>query len=58
MTSTETLVQVNRSVKVLDHVETSNAEIRKIVQNIEDETRSAQTERTSKALYSHCGSGS
>jgi hypothetical protein len=58
MTSTETLAQVNRSVKVLDRVETSNAEIRKVVQNIEDETRSAQSERISKALYSYCGSGS
>jgi hypothetical protein len=58
MTSAETLVQVNRSARVLDRVETSNAEIHKIVQNIEDETRSAQTERISKALYSHCGPGS
>ena len=58
MTSTETLAQVNRSVKVLDRVETSNAEIRKVVQNIEDETRRAQSERISKALYSYCGSGS
>lgn len=51
MTSTETLAQVNRSVKVLDRVEASNAEIRKVVQNIEDETRSAQSERISKALH-------
>lgn len=56
MTSAETLARVNRSVRVLDHVETSNAEIRKIVQNIEDETRSAQSERISKVLYSYCGS--
>ena len=48
MTSTETLVQVTRSAKVLDHVETSNAEIRKVVQNIEDEMRSTQSEKISK----------
>jgi len=48
MTSTETLVQVTRSAKVLDHVETSNAEIRKVVQNIEDDMRSTQSERISK----------
>jgi hypothetical protein len=48
MTSTETLAQVNRSVRILDRVETGNAEIRKIVQNIEDETRSAQGDRISK----------
>ena len=58
MTSAETLAQVNRSAKILGHVETSNAEIRKIVQNIEDETRSAQGERISKVPYSYCGSGS
>lgn len=50
MTSTETLVQVTRSAKVLDHVETSNAEIRKVVQNIEDDMRSTQSERISKAI--------
>jgi hypothetical protein len=48
MTSTETLAQVNYSAKVLDHIETSTAEIRKIVQNIEGEARSAQSEKTSK----------
>jgi hypothetical protein len=48
MTSTETLVQVSRSAKVLGHIETSNAEIRKVVQNIEVEMKSAQSERISK----------
>jgi len=48
MTSTETLVQVTRSEKVLGHIETSNTEIRKVVQNIEDEMRSTQSERISK----------
>ena len=51
MTSTETLAQVSCSVKVLDHVGSSNAEILKIVQNIEDETRSAASESISKVPY-------
>ena len=48
LTSTETLVQVTRSAKVLGCIETSNAEIRNVVQNIEDEMRSTQSERISK----------